>query len=323
MSSQEILETILPNFNEDLIGYIISIFDEMSLSEKHNQSYISETLSPFLLDTEYCSSHEIDNICKQIVIAFGGSGYKSSTGGAGGGGAGHGIHHSQNTDNDLPQLLSAPVKIKDVAGLDQIKQTYGGVVLMDINHPTQVATNESLDMKDIPTNQRSKRKLKRDNEQLARKLRLESALMAEQRQAMAAARMAAIKASRNASKSKAITGLHLECFSLPHPSGTGDLFTDLSLNLNYGSRYGLIGRNGAGKTTLMKALANYSLPGLDHLKILLVDQHVEGDEETPIQVCPCFLFFPLLVSLCLSHCLPLSVCLSLFPHGITSVGPSC
>ncbi len=59
--------------------------------------------------------------------------------------------------------------------------------------------------------------------------------------------------------------------------------------MNYGQRYGLIGRNGAGKTTLMRALAGYALPGLDHLKILLVDQHVEGDEETPLQVSLIFL----------------------------------
>ena len=33
----------------------------------------------------------------------------------------------------------------------------------------------------------------------------------------------------------------------------------------------------------MKALANYVLPGLTHLKILLVDQHVEGDGDSPLQ----------------------------------------
>ena len=36
-------------------------------------------------------------------------------------------------------------------------------------------------------------------------------------------------------------------------------------------------------STLMKSLANYALPGLNHLKILLVDQHVEGDEDSPLQ----------------------------------------
>lgn len=40
----------------------------------------------------------------------------------------------------------------------------------------------------------------------------------------------------------------------------------------------------------MKTLASYGLPGLEHLKILLVDQHVEGDEETPIQVCNLFIY---------------------------------
>lgn len=33
----------------------------------------------------------------------------------------------------------------------------------------------------------------------------------------------------------------------------------------------------------MKALANYALPGLTHLKVLLVDQHVEGDQDSPLQ----------------------------------------
>jgi ATPase subunit of ABC transporter with duplicated ATPase domains len=38
-----------------------------------------------------------------------------------------------------------------------------------------------------------------------------------------------------------------------------------------------------GKSTLMKMLANYKLPGLMHLRILLVDQHVEGDDESALQ----------------------------------------
>lgn len=67
-------------------------------------------------------------------------------------------------------------------------------------------------------------------------------------------------------------------------SGTGDLLSDASMSLSHGHRYGLIGRNGAGKTTLMRALATYALPGLDHLKVMLVEQHVEGDDDTPMQV---------------------------------------
>ena len=33
----------------------------------------------------------------------------------------------------------------------------------------------------------------------------------------------------------------------------------------------------------MKALGNYKLDGLQHLRILLVDQHVEGDEDSAMQ----------------------------------------
>jgi hypothetical protein len=38
-----------------------------------------------------------------------------------------------------------------------------------------------------------------------------------------------------------------------------------------------------GKSTLMRALAGYRLEGLQHLRILLVDQHVEGDDDSPLQ----------------------------------------
>ena len=45
----------------------------------------------------------------------------------------------------------------------------------------------------------------------------------------------------------------------------------------------MIGKNGAGKTTLMKTMAHYKLEGLQHLRILLVDQHVEGDDDSALQ----------------------------------------
>lgn len=33
----------------------------------------------------------------------------------------------------------------------------------------------------------------------------------------------------------------------------------------------------------MRYIANYKIPGLNHLRILLVDQHVEGDDFTALQ----------------------------------------
>jgi ATP-binding cassette subfamily F protein 3 len=77
--------------------------------------------------------------------------------------------------------------------------------------------------------------------------------------------------------------VHLDRFNIPHPSGSSDLLADASLVLSSHRRYGLIGKNGAGKTTLMTYLAKYKLDGLMHLRILLVDQHVEGDQESALQ----------------------------------------
>jgi ATP-binding cassette, subfamily F, member 3 len=45
----------------------------------------------------------------------------------------------------------------------------------------------------------------------------------------------------------------------------------------------LIGKNGAGKSTLLRYLANYKLEGLTHLRILIVDQHVEGNDLSPME----------------------------------------
>lgn len=44
----------------------------------------------------------------------------------------------------------------------------------------------------------------------------------------------------------------------------------------------LVGKNGVGKSTLMRALAHYKLSNLTHLRIMLVDQHIEGDDHTPM-----------------------------------------
>ena len=80
----------------------------------------------------------------------------------------------------------------------------------------------------------------------------------------------------------------LDRFNLAHPSGNGDLLSDVTLTLSCHRRYGLIGRNGAGKTTLMNSFAKYQHSALKMLKVLLVDQHVEGDEDSAIQVsCVC------------------------------------
>lgn len=50
--------------------------------------------------------------------------------------------------------------------------------------------------------------------------------------------------------------------------GARSLFADVSLKLNPGSRYGLVGANGSGKTTLLNILAGDEPPSKGHVQIL-------------------------------------------------------
>jgi ABC-type glutathione transport system ATPase component len=224
--------------------------------------------------TGYADEAGSEKLCKDISISFGGSGYKNS-----------GIL----AVDDAPLLLSAPVRISDKApDLKNQKRTYGGAVIAgadDGSDPSPsgaLSSNSLMDVSAIPTTQKQLRKMRKENEVLQKILKAESLARATAAAEMAAARMAAIKASRSAGR-QANTGVNIERLSLPHPSGTGDLLTDATLVLAPGRRYGLVGRNGAGKSTLLRCLANYKVEGLVHLRILLVEQHVEGDEDTALQ----------------------------------------
>lgn len=202
MSVDSVVTSILPGFDEDLVGYIIALLDQMEVEERQNAEIVNEAIGPFIIDSEYGSINDAVLLCRKISVAFGGSGFK-----------GKGFV----TDDTLPELLSAPVRLKD--SIEPVKQTYGGVVFTDIDNPNDVSANSEFNVKEIPKDTRSKRKIQKENDQLARKLRLEAARDAERRIEMAAARMAAIRASRQSCKSKAMTGVSIDGFSIPHPSG--------------------------------------------------------------------------------------------------------
>jgi len=145
-----------------------------------------------------------------------------------------------------------------------------------------VESNSALEIKNLLTTQKQIRKQRKENEALRKILKAEEMAKKLEAEEMARARMAAIKASRLLGKQSSL-GVNIERFSLPHPSGTGELLSDIPLTLVPGRRYGLIGRNGAGKSTLLRSFANYKIDGLSHLRILLVDQHVEGNDDSPLQ----------------------------------------
>jgi len=51
-----------------------------------------------------------------------------------------------------------------------------------------------------------------------------------------------------------------------------------TLDLIYGRRYGFVGRNGLGKSTLLRVMANRNLVLPSHIRILHVEQEIEGSD---------------------------------------------
>lgn len=283
MDVDKVLKQYLVGLDNDILDYLVSSVDSLSIEDRKLSSCLSEIIVPFLMDSSYVGSEDIGNdICKQIAISFGGSGFKlgvkTSTNNS------IGINSNSKLDDDLPVLLSAPVKIiNTVFDVINPKHTYGGVVLQNDNadDSSAISSNLSYQASAIPVTQKQIRKQRKENEALQKILRAEAHIRALADEELRKARMAAIKASRTASR-QANNGVNIDRFSIPHPSGTGELLTDVSLVLAPTRRYALVGRNGAGKSTLLRALANYKFACLHHLRILLVDQHVEGDDDSAI-----------------------------------------
>jgi ATP-binding cassette, subfamily F, member 3 len=231
---EEVLQKHLSTLDEDILSYLVSVVEGMSIDERKSNVSLNEIVGPFLVDSGFVESENAaESVCKQISISFGGSGFKSAV----------------VEEEDNISLLSAPVKMGDKSGLTkQSKSTYGGTVITSFSadgQMTETNHNTTLDVAAIPTTQKQIRKNRKENEKLNRILRAEERARFEEEAERSAARMAAIKANRTAGR-KAAMGVNIERFSIPHPSGTAELLTDASLTLASGRRYGLVGKNGAG-----------------------------------------------------------------------------
>jgi ATP-binding cassette, subfamily F, member 2 len=61
------------------------------------------------------------------------------------------------------------------------------------------------------------------------------------------------------------------------------LFADTTLELNFGRRYGLIGRNGSGKSTFLNALGERDVDIPEHMDIFHLKSEIEAGEKTALE----------------------------------------
>jgi ATPase subunit of ABC transporter with duplicated ATPase domains len=66
-------------------------------------------------------------------------------------------------------------------------------------------------------------------------------------------------------------------------AGKQELLDSAVLALNYGVKYGLVGRNGVGKTTLLRHLAEGLIPLPKFLNVVHVEQEITGDERSALR----------------------------------------
>ena len=173
---QNVLSNFIKGLDDDLLEYLVSAVEDMSIDERRNHQSIQEVISPFLVDSGTVDETGAEDLCKKISIAFGGSGYKNSV---------------LKNESDAPLLLSAPVRMIDNSGLQPVKATYGGAILGD---STVEDSNSLMDITNVPTTQKQVRKMRRENELVQRILRAEAVAEEARRLEIQAARMAAIKA---------------------------------------------------------------------------------------------------------------------------------
>jgi ATP-binding cassette subfamily F protein 2 len=66
-------------------------------------------------------------------------------------------------------------------------------------------------------------------------------------------------------------------------AGKQELLNEAVLALNFGVKYGLIGRNGVGKTTLLRHLADGRIALPPFISVVHVEQEIAGDERSAVQ----------------------------------------
>jgi len=237
------------DIDETIIDYMTGVFEDEGVISDMDE--LIEILTPLLMDT--CLIEDQEEVNQTI----------------------NGLVDNLQKENLITikkktalATLSQPVALQR---LDDRVQA--AVSWMKPEEAISILNKESLEANEKRYNARKEARLAKEER---KKLRQNAALAAlnnlKEQQTMMASQIRGSNQSRD---------IHVEQFSLTY--GKMDLIVNADLHLNYGRKYGLIGRNGMGKTTLLRHIASREIGIDNNLAILHVEQEVTGNEITVLE----------------------------------------
>ncbi|KAM9958115.1 hypothetical protein ACTFIW_013095 [Dictyostelium discoideum] len=236
------------DIDETIIDYISGVFEDEGVNSDMDE--LTEILSPLLLDTCFADDESgVNSAINGIVEAL--------------------VNEKLITIKQKQTItqLSQPV------ALQRLDDRVGAAVSwMKAEEGISIVNKDQLEANEKRYNARKEARLAKEER---KKLRQNAALAAlnslKEQQTMMASTIRGTNQSRD---------IHVDTFNVTY--GKNDLIINSDLNLNYGRKYGLIGRNGTGKTTLLRHIASREIGIDNNLSILHVEQEVNGNETTVI-----------------------------------------
>ncbi|XP_046850189.1 ATP-binding cassette sub-family F member 3-like isoform X2 [Xenia sp. Carnegie-2017] len=248
-----ILRQNFPEIDEEMFNYINGVL-ESGNDDFESATDIYDAVGDLFLEISQSNSDLAQDICEQLMRAL-----------------------KLNSENDTsePIKLDAPVQLKGIVeNVGENADENTSIWLVKKNDFRETVDAKKLEKAEAKIKAKQDRKNLKENSTTT------------QGKSFSLNDNASVSHTRNRrdahlEKVGFSQDIHIESIDLAF--GERVLLQGADLMLNYGHRYGLIGRNGVGKTTLLRSLSRRELHVSSNLSILHVEQEVVGDNTPALE----------------------------------------
>ncbi|KAJ3051263.1 hypothetical protein HK097_007748 [Rhizophlyctis rosea] len=240
-----------PGLDADLLEYAMGYFEDSS--SDHSREALHDFLEP-LLSEAGTPDDEIDALCDRLAALAPNNGKSSRS---------NGEVLALNGPVVMSQQMSSTIDLENKRRVD-------------LTH-TQTAKGPSSSTVD-------QKKLRAAEKKLAEKRAARGAFDPDAIPEWNPNVKPAIIVNQIKATSSATSGskdIKLENFDIQYAGKK--ILTNANLSMNYGRRYGMVGKNGIGKSTLLRAIAHKELQIPKHIRVLHVEQEIAGDDTPAIK----------------------------------------